>query len=368
MNNPSTINPPTQILAKDEIWGSDSTSFWQQLADECEKQKQPETVSAAVLNELASKLDATPPRILLWDTKPIFLAADTDLWIIGDVHGDLLSFRALVEFARLKSAIGGHTAALCFLGDFFDDGPFGHTVLYEVLKQDVLQNPAFWFVVGNHDLALAWDATKNCFTADVTPHDFADLLNSLPPDSPWRAFAQAAIRWFKTSRRALVLGDGTLVAHGGCVHADRLDLLGEPNGYNHPDVLEDLVWLRAHDTARRKIPNRTSRGCQFGVEDLANFLARISDVTGHSISRVIRGHDHVQERWASPSNYAGRLLTLNAMSWQQRDPLGPFVRRPVIARYRTGESPELYQLEIPDEHVLRLYGEPIPTPCTTSAE
>ena len=83
----------------------------------------------------------------------------------------------------------------------------------------------------------------------------------------------------------------------------------------------------------------------------------MSEVAGRQIIRVIRGHDHVPERWASPPRYEGRLLTLNAMSWRQRETTGPFVRRPVVARHRPNEFPEIFQLEIPAELVQRLYAE-----------
>jgi hypothetical protein len=200
------------------------------------------------------------------------------------------------------------------------------------------------------------------------PHDFADWLNLLPGESPWRRFSRAAFKWFAGAPRAILLADGTLLAHGGCVHADRLGLLGaEMNWKDNADVLEDLVWLRAHDTAKRKVPNRTARGCQFGIHDLSDFLAKLSEVVGRPVVRVVRGHDHVVDRWSAPASYQGQLLTLNAMSWQQRDVFGPFVRQPVIARHRPWASHELFQLEIPEKHVLRLYGEPPLAPCDTCA-
>ena len=369
MDNNSPINPPTQISASHESWGSDSSAFWNQLAADCEKQRSPDAVSPALLDELASKLTPPTSQQVGWAKQSIGLYSENELWIIGDLHGDLLALRALTTFASYMSRKNNHQAAVCFLGDFFDDGSFGHAVLYEALTRIVSADPPGFFVAGNHDLALCWNEAENRFTADVAPHDFADWLNTQPTDSHWRKFVQAVVVWFKSAPRALMFEDGTLVAHGGCVHSDRLGLLcQEPDGFNHPDVLEDLVWLRAHDTAKRKVPNRTARGCQFGVDDFADFLIALNKLTGKAISRVIRGHDHVTNRWFAPPHYDGRLLTINAMSWRQREPLGPFVRQPVIARYRSGESPELFQLEIPEQHVLHLYGEPRSAPCTTSAE
>lgn len=360
----SSIKPPQKITPTHEVWRAEPAGFWKEIAGACETERPPGQANAGELIDLAECLSTAKPTEFNWLRDVVCPPRDVDLWIIGDLHGDLLALRALKEFAKRTSRVNGQEAAFIFLGDLFDDGPFGHVVLREVLAS--VDNRLGFFVVGNHDLALAWDAQQNQFTADVTPHDFADWLNGCPPDSPWRELAKAAIGWFANSRRVLLLSDGTLVAHGGCVHTDRLKLLSEVGGSNDANVMEDLVWLRAHDTSRRKIPNRTSRGCQFGVDDLTDFLAEISKVSGRTITRVFRGHDHVLERWAAPSRYEGRLLTLNAMSWRQRDPMGPFARQPVIARHRPGVSPELYQLEIPEEHILRLYADQTQNECGTS--
>jgi len=379
--------PPKLVPANDSLWGTDPGEFWKRLVEECQQALPAEATPTADLDELAQKLRANDPSFESWVRQRIQIPENEDLWFIGDLHGDLLSFLALTEFAKRFSEQKQRRAAICFLGDLFDDGPFGHVVLQRVLARmvnsiptpqdpnqtvgpqlDVNPLPASppLFVVGNHDLALAWNAEEARFSADVTPHDFADWLNQQPPDSRWCTFVKTAITWLGRAPRALVLDDGTLVAHGGSVHSDRFALLREPEGWNHEDVKEDLVWLRAHDTAKRKVPNRTARGCQFGVEDLADFLTVLGQIVGQPIPRVIRGHDHVIDRWSAPPQHAGRLLTLNAMSWRQRDPLGPFARQPVIARHRTGESPEIHQIEIPEEHIIGLYGEKEEDECVTS--
>ena len=273
MDNTSHINPPIKILANDESWGPDPSAFWNQLVAKCEKERSPNAVSATALEELASKFTSARLQQGDWTKQAVILPNETDLWIIGDLHGDLIALRALTKFASYSSAKDYRQAAICFLGDFFDDGPFGHTVLYEALTHVLSSNPSGFFVTGNHDLALSWSEAESRFNADVAPHDFADWLNNLPTDCHWRKFVRAAIVFFSNAPRALLLDDGTLIAHGGCVHSDRLEALRGHEGSSHRDVMEDLVWLRAHDTAKRKVPNRTARGCQFGVADLAAGVA-----------------------------------------------------------------------------------------------
>lgn len=366
MENPP-VHAPTLIAANHAIWGSDATAWWADLAARCQAQCAAEATSAAELEGLGGRIDPGPEGRGFCPQEPITLAPDHDLWIIGDLHGDLLSLHALTKFSENTSQAEGHRAAFCFLGDLFDDGPFGHVVLREVLSRLHEPGAVGFFVVGNHDLSPRWGEQEGRFLADVTPHDFVDWLNSRESDCKWREFGRRAIDWFARAPRALLLEDGTLIAHGGCVHSDRLSLLQEQNGWTHPDVLEDLVWLRAHESAKRKVPNRTVRGCQFGTEDFSDFLTALGEGVGRQIRQVIRGHDHVIDRWAAPATYEGRLITLNAMSWRQRDALGPFVRQPVMARHRAGSFPELFQLEIPAEHVMNLYGEP-QTACVISAD
>jgi hypothetical protein len=358
------VRPPILISAQNSVWGDNPGIFWDQLGLDCENYST--CVTTASLIDFSNRLNTLASETVRPWKDPINLQEKTDLWIIGDLHGDLLAFRALTEFAKRTSAKTERAVAWCFLGDLFDDGQYGHAILHEVLS--LVDYKTGFLVVGNHDLSLYWKPDDCRFGGDVSPHDFADWLNKLPSDSPWRNVAISAIRWFKNAPRALLLADGTLIAHGGCVHADRLSLLDEPDGLLQPGVLEDLVWLRAHETSKRKIPNRTARGCQFGFEDFRDFLKKLSAVLGRPVQRVIRGHDHMPERWASPVKFEGKLLTLNAMSCRRREATGPFVRQPIIARFCPNEFPELFRLDIPTELVERIYGEKGQTECGTSVE
>ena len=50
------------------------------------------------------------------------IATDAPLWIVGDLHGDLLALEAAIELVRTTTAPAGPMPRLVFLGDFFDDG------------------------------------------------------------------------------------------------------------------------------------------------------------------------------------------------------------------------------------------------------
>src|SRR4051794_17958448 len=52
-------------------------------------------------------------------------AGDTALWIIGDLHGDLLAFEAALALIHNHPKYGSANARIIFLGDLFDDEGFG---------------------------------------------------------------------------------------------------------------------------------------------------------------------------------------------------------------------------------------------------
>lgn len=73
--------------------------------------------------------------------------------------------------------------------------------------------------------------------------------------------------------RALFFPDELLVAHGGFPLSDPHRALEETGDWNAPACLSEFVWSRSHPKARKKMPNRFSRGSQFGYEDFADFCA-----------------------------------------------------------------------------------------------
>ena len=52
------------------------------------------------------------------------------MWLVGDVHGDLLGLLAVLRYVSIVDA----DPVIVFLGDLFDRGEYSNRVLYEVLK------------------------------------------------------------------------------------------------------------------------------------------------------------------------------------------------------------------------------------------
>jgi hypothetical protein len=276
------------------------------------------------------------------------------LWVIGDLHGDLLALEAALACIRGRAQATRAEPQIIFLGDFFDDEGFGLEVLLRVFEL-VLQAPErVCILAGNHDEALGYDGSR--FTSTVSPSDFADFLNAnLAHEWIGRA-GKLAVRMSARAPRALFLPDGLLVTHGGFPLADLHPRLLETGNWNDPACLSDFTWARAHPKARRKMPNRFSRGSQFGWEDFADFCT-LSAHLGRPVSCMVRGHDHVEERHAMyPAYRAHPVLTTIALSRRlPREQFGPHQRRPTIARVVPGCVPEVHQLCIPPELVDQVF-------------
>ncbi len=282
-------------------------------------------------------------------------AAPTPLWIIGDLHGDLLALEASLALIQREA-----DARIIFLGDFIDDEGFALEVLVRVFELICEAPERICVIAGNHDEALAFDGAR--FTSSVSPSDFSEWLNANLADEWIVRAGKAAIRLTARSPRALFFPDGLLVAHGGFPLVDLHPALEASQNWNDPACLADFVWARAHPKARRKLPNRFSRGSQFGYEDFSDFCA-LSTRLGRPVTHFVRGHDHVEARYAIyPAYHATPVLTTVALSRRlPRESVGPYERAPTLARFVAGALPQVHQLVPPPSLVAQIFPPPAAT-------
>jgi hypothetical protein len=327
-----------------------------------------------VVQQMEALLDAAGGPAMLFDAdrdhegdRAIRVAAvdaAAPLWIVGDLHGDLLALEsALALIGRSGSADHGAAAPrIVFLGDFFDDEGFGLEVLLRVFELIVEAPGRVCVVTGNHDEALGYDGVR--FASTVSPSDFADYLNGQLAHEWIERAGKLAVRLIARAPRALFLPDGLLVVHGGFPLADLHARLAESGDWNDPACLTDFVWSRLHPKARRKMPNRFSRGSQFGHEDFADFCA-LATRLGRPVARMARGHDHPDERYAIHAAYAAHpVLTTVALSRRlPREAFGPYERVPTLARWVEGALPQVHRLHLPTALIHRCF----PPPETDSA-
>lgn len=283
-------------------------------------------------------------------------AGDKALWFIGDLHGDLLALEAALDLIRNHPKHGSPNSQIVFLGDLFDDEGFGLEVLLRVFELVTTGPTTVCVVAGNHDEALGHDGTR--FTSTVSPSDFCEFLNSDRANEAVIRAGKLAIRLFENAPRALFFPDGLLVAHGGFPLADLHSRLQGTGDWNAPCCLSDFVWARAHPTAKKKLPNRFTRGSQFGYEDFAAFCS-IASALGRPVTHMVRGHDHVEERYQVYASYkATPVLTTVALSRRlSREFPGAYERFPTVALYTENSLPQVFRLRIPPHLVREFYPE-----------
>lgn len=325
----------------------------------------------SIVEGMESLLDSAAAPGMLFDTDRahaddrVIRVTEVDwnapIWAIGDLHGDLPALEAALAQIRRAGAAAGVPPRIIFLGDFFDDEGFGLELLLRVYEL-VLEAPErVCIVAGNHDEALGFDGNR--FTATVSPSDFSDFLNANRAHEWIERVGKLSVRVTARAPRALFLPDGLLVAHGGFPLADLHAKLREGGDWNDPACLNDFVWARAHPKARKKLPNRFSRGSQFGYEDFAAFC-KLSAELGRPVTHMVRGHDHVEERYATyPAYRTHPILTIIALSRRlPREQYGSYTRAPTVARLVPHSLPEVHQLHIPAELVEALFPQPVAAP------
>ena len=290
------------------------------------------------------------------------------LWIIGDLHGDLLALEAALALIAKAEDAEGAPANIVLLGDLFDDSGLGLEVLLRVFDLILAAPERICVLVGNHDEALAYDGNR--FATSVSPGDFADFLNANIAHEWIERVGKLAVRFFAQAPHALFLPDGLLIAHAGFPLTDLHPKLEKTGNWNDPACLSDFTWTRAHPTARKKMPNRFTRGSQFGREDFAAFC-ELSTRLGRPVTHMVRGHDHAEEGFAIYPAYAARpILTTVALSRRlPRESSGPYERVPSLARYIPGSLPQLYRLHVPADLINLVFApqeepsDPAPREC-----
>jgi hypothetical protein len=301
----------------------------------------------------SNRADALDRAIRVSGTK-----ATGPLWIIGDLHGDLLALEAAIALIR-DHVDPGESARprILFLGDLFDDDGFGLEVLLRIFELILNRPDLVCVLAGNHDEALSFDGVR--FASSVSPSDFTDFLNANLAHEWIERAGKLAVRLFARAPRALFFPDGLLAVHGGFPLTDLHPRLAETGNWNDAACLSDFVWARAHPKARRKLPNRFSRGSQFGHEDFASFCS-LSAGLGRPVTHMVRGHDHVDERYAIyPAYHSHPVLTTVALSRRlSRERFGPYERIPTVAQAVEGALPRVFRLHIPPDIIRDVYPEP----------
>jgi hypothetical protein len=271
---------------------------------------------------------------------------DDCVWFLGDVHGSLLALECVL--AHIRHVDGDRAPVVVWLGDAVDRGEQSFEVVLRLFEQIASSPRQVCFIAGNHDEGLVWREDRQSFASSVQPSEFAEYLNGEPEEVACDV-ARAFVEFVARSPRALFLSDGLFAAHGGIPQSDLWPTLTSRAALNQPLCLQDFVWTRAHPRARSRFPGRSSRGADFGRDDFRDFCKIASELLGHPVLAMVRGHDHVAGQFSLYEEYRERrMLTVNTMC----DPAYEGTRHartdtPCAARWVPGGLPEVHRIVIP---------------------
>lgn len=330
---------------------------------------------AITVADVCAWVDATP-RLLFDDCRDetarevavvrTEAAVPPALWVIGDVHADVLTLANAIAYAE-SLATPEQPAHFLFLGDFVDRGIHDHETLLLLFGLMMGHPERVCVIPGNHDIDLQFDEKSERFRVTIDPAEYCEALNAAIGQNAADAVERIALAWafirFCAGRpKAVFLPDGTLFTHGGFPHIDEQKEIKVLADLCRPRCLDDFLWARIAESARVKRPNRGSRGHEFGWDTLAQFAKLAAERLGLPVKRLVRGHDHVPDRWQEYPEYAENslpVLTINAMG---RALDGDPTRRdgrphpfPVIARCVPNHLPEVVLLPLDPAEVDRAF-------------
>ena len=247
---------------------------------------------------------------------------DDPVYVLGDIHGDIDSFIAMLDTIMSGSKQHGIAEPTVYLlGDIIDRNKetctLTATLIFAILQKALPTEFAEWnsiklgIVKGDHDVALKWNTTKNQFEAEVKPADWCDWLNArlATKDVKDKDNASAVGRaWIKLIAEcpaaAFLDSSGTLLSHGGIPRSDVQELVkvGYPYIMQHPQLETDFEWCRMVD-AKNKLLNRGTKTSEIGFQEFDTFNQLFFN---SKIKNFIFGHQHPAKGFMRYStNYTG---------------------------------------------------------------
>ncbi|MEA4862753.1 MAG: metallophosphoesterase [Victivallaceae bacterium] len=270
-------------------------------------------------------------------------ALPANLWYIGDLHGDLLSLVASLDYIDHFPAEEPPT--IVFLGDAFDRFGYGYEVLLVIFNLMLERPGKIMFLVGNHDVELYYKKRFNVFYPGVMPANFCEWLNvSLSEKPELSIFGQRLITLMRRMPHALFLPDGMVAAHGGVPHTDVQRTIHSPADLDTINARQDFVWGRFDPRHPRVMPDRARKDVRLGYQDFNDFCDVASEALDMPVMRMIHGHEHPLEQWMFYPRYLmNPILTINT---HRIATASGSIDKIAVARHRPDTLPEVHLLEL----------------------
>ena len=247
-----------------------------------------------------------------------------------------------------------------FLGDLIDRQEYSLEVFARVVWYILKYPGQILWIAGNHDIGLRYDDDSQKFISTVEPAEFSLWLNA---NQEFTDLGKFYIEIAKCLPRALFLGDGLCIVHGGVPGKEQLASIA---------TLADLcspIALDAYTSNRLNPDKPRARGKELGWENVHAFLEKASSLLDFSVTRVLRGHDHCEkERFLFYEQYKENpvLTFVSLTAWTADEAYFKNLYQSVatsliVAHHRKGLLPEIVELKIPQSLVTEFWEAPTAT-------
>ena len=213
--------------------------------------------------------------------------------ILGDLHGDLKTFRRILRETKfIEKVREGSRLFLVCLGDYIDRGPGQIELMKELLELLVSYPGNVVLLRGNHEGPR---------DLKVRPHDFPEVLRS-NIGGDWRSVYESFRGLFDELYTACTINESALLLHGGIPsNAESLDDIAWAHR-THPEsgLLAEILW---NDPSTLPGVNYSFRGTGklVGEDVTCGFLDRVG------VDVLVRGHECFEEGFHFHGN---KILTL----------------------------------------------------------
>jgi len=215
--------------------------------------------------------------------------------VIGDLHGDLESFIAILKSSGfMQKLAASKDSTLIFLGDYGDRGARSAEVYYTILRLKLAFPEQVILLRGNHE------GPEDLM---ASPHDLP-LQFQFRFKEDGRAVYSKVRELFACLYNAVLVEERYLMVHGGLSPeiTSAQDLANANATHPANDVLEDLLWSDPNDTVRNVLYSPRGAGKLFGESVTEKVLQNIG------VKILIRGHEPCEEGYKL--NHNGKVLTL----------------------------------------------------------